>query len=141
MQTTSLLVSLPQKNFMFKIYMYIYIHNKQSTMYYSHCINCLFLIKFQFCVFSQNSLKNPISLKSSLKRSKFLQFKEISLTESPGLYYFIHYLFFLHVRITNFTENQSDFSTLCFRRRPSFVRTPYAHFMNSCAHRAHAIEI
>ena len=25
---------------------------------------------------------------------------------------------FLHVRMTNFTENQSDFSTLCSRRRP-----------------------
>ena len=47
--------------------MCVCIYNKQSTMYYSYCINCLFLITFQFCVFfplnsmgfSQNSLKNP----------------------------------------------------------------------------------
>ena len=34
------------------------------------------------------------------------------------LHYFIHYLFFLHVRITNFTENQSDFRTPSPRKRP-----------------------
>ena len=30
---------------------------------------------------------------------------------------------FLYVRITDLSENQSDFRTLCFRRRPPFVRT------------------
>ena len=30
---------------------------------------------------------------------------------------------FLHVRITNLIE-KPDFNTLCFRRRPTFVRTP-----------------
>ena len=29
------------------------------TMYYSYRFNCLFLIKFQFCEFSQNSFKKP----------------------------------------------------------------------------------